>query len=193
MAAHGFKPEPVGQSFYRDVPGGRWAFHVSFVRHETDMDITADVAVRVDAIEQVVNQCETGLTDAEKRRSTTLGAELGNLSRRQPLRWTVSELDDVAAVAEQIAGAFKKIGLPYLSAHSDVESAYRVLASTAPEDRLHSPILGARCMRAVAAAHVLGRSELDQLIQRCEAQLIHEDDLYLPAFRALSESLGLGR
>lgn len=110
------------------------------------------------------------------------------------MRWTVSELDDVAAVAEQIAGAFEKIGVPYLSAHSDVESAYRVLASTAPEDRLHSPILGARCMRTVAAAHVLGRSrELDQLIQRCETQLIHEDDLYLPEFRALSESLGLRR
>ncbi len=105
----------------------------------------------------------------------------------------MSELDDVAAVAEQIAGAFKKIGLPYLSAHSDAESAYRVLASTAPEDRLYSPILGARCMRAIAAAHVLERSELDQLIQRCEAQLIHEDDLYLPEFRALSESLGLRR
>lgn len=190
MEAYGFKPKPVGQSFYRDVPGCRWDFHASFIHHATDMDITADVAVRIDAIEQFVNQFETGLTEAEKRRSTTLGAELGNLSRRQPLRWTVSEIDDVAAAAEQIAGAFEKIGLPFLSAHSDVESAYRVLVGATPEDRLYSPILGARCMRAVAAAHVLGRSELNQLIQRCKAQLIHEDDLYLPDFRALSECLG---
>lgn len=94
MAAHGFRPKPVGQSFYRDVPGGRWALHVSFIRHETDMDVTADVAVRINAIEQVVNQCETGLTDAEKRRSTTLGAELGNLSRR-PLQAANFALDRV--------------------------------------------------------------------------------------------------
>ncbi len=94
MAAHGFRPKPVGQSFYRGVPGGSWALHVSFIRHETDMDVTADIAVRIDAIEQVVNQCETGLTDAEKRRSTTLGAELGNLSRR-PLQTANFALDRV--------------------------------------------------------------------------------------------------
>jgi len=192
LAAFGFKPKPVGQSFYRDVPGGRWAFHLSFIRHEADIDVTADVAIRLDAIEQVVNQCEAGLTEADKRRSTTLGAELGNLTRKQPLRWTVALLDDVPLVAERIVEAFEKIGLPYLSSHSDVESAYRLLASAAPEDRVHSPILGARCMRAIAAAHVLGRgSDLSQLARRCEAQLATEEDLYLSDFRALTESLGL--
>lgn len=194
VAVHGFKPKPIGQSFYRDYPGGRWALHLSFIRHDADIDVTADIAVRVDAIEQIVNQCESGLTDSEKRRSTTLGAELGNLVGPQPLRWTVAELDDAVAVADQIVDAFEKIGLPYLSSHSDIESAYRVLASTAPEDRVHSPILGARCMRAIAAAYALGRdSDLGQLIRRCEAQLTAEDDLYLPDFRALSERLSLRR
>jgi hypothetical protein len=194
VAVHGFKPKPIGHSFYRDVPEGRWALHVSFIRHEADIDVTADVAVRIEAIEQVANQCETGLTDAEKRRSTTLGAELGTLVGRQPLRWTVTAVEDAAAVADQIVRAFEEIGLPYLSSHSDVVSAYRVLASTAAADRLHSPILGARCMRAIAAAYVLGRdSDLDQLIRRCEAQLTAEDDLYLPDFRALSENLSLRR
>ena len=149
-----------------------------------------DVAIRIDAIEQVVNQFEAGITDAERRRSTTLGAELGNIVGREPLRWNVSELNDIPTVVDYIAKAFERVGLRYLSAHSDIESVYRVLSSTDPKDRVHSPILGARCMRAVVAAYVLERSnDLDLLIHRCEDQLSQEDDLYLPDFRALREGL----
>lgn len=168
--------------------------HVSFIRHEADIDVTADVAVRVDAIEQVVNQCETGLTDAEKRRSTTLGAELGNLTRRQPLRWTVSALGDVAAVAEQIYGSVRedrsalpicpfgcRVRIPRAGQHS----ARRSIAFTDPGCAMHAS--GCGCPRART------KRELDQLIQRCEALLINEDDLYLPDFRALSERLCLRR
>jgi hypothetical protein len=192
LAVYGFRPKPTGQTFYRNVPGGRWAFHVSFIRHEADFDVTADVAIRLDAIEQEVNQSETGLTEVEKRRSTTMGAELGNLIRKQPLRWTVAEFDDVPAVVHQIVEAFERIGLPYLSAYSDVEAAYRLLASTAPEDLVHAPILGARFLRVIAAAYILGRNgELLQLVQQYEAQLTAEEDPYLSDFNALIKHLGL--
>jgi hypothetical protein len=190
MTAHGFNAKAVGQSFYRSVPGGRWAFHISFIRHPNDLDVTADVAVRIDAIEQVVNEWTSGLTNAEKRGSFTLGAELGNLTGRQPLRWTLSGVDSVEAVAEEILAAFEQIGLPYLSNHSDAESAYRILTSTEIRDLLQSPILGARCMRAVAAAHLLGRSELWPMILEFDAKLAAQNDLYLSDFRALAQSLG---
>jgi hypothetical protein len=41
----------VGQSFYKDVSEGRSVFHISFIRHEADIDVTADVAVRIDVKE----------------------------------------------------------------------------------------------------------------------------------------------
>jgi hypothetical protein len=190
VTKYGFEPKPVGQSFYCDIPGGRWALHVSFIRHERDLDVTVDVAVRIDAIEQIVNRHDAEMSDAEKRRSATLGAELGNIVKREPLRWGVSDASDILVAVDGIVAAFEKIGLPYLKANSNVNAAYRVLASLDPRDWVHSPILGARCMRAVAAAHILGlNSDLDQLIHRCQDRLSREDDLYVSDFRALCDSL----
>lgn len=128
--------------------------------------------------------------DTKKRRSATIGAELGNIVRQEPLRWSVSEPSDIPLAVANVLAAFEKIGLPYLEAYSKVEAAYRALASPDPKDWVHSPILGARCMRAVAAAHLLGgKRDLDELIRRCEARLAEEDGLYLSDFRALLESL----
>lgn len=187
---HGFKAKPTSQSFCREIPGACWVLHISFIRHKADIDMTADVAVRINAIEQIVNQFDTGMTKAEKRTSMTLGAELGNISGHEPLRWTAANPDDIPLVVGSIVRKFEEIGLPYFSTYSDMEAVYRLLASNDPEDHVHSPILGARCMRAIAAAHLLGRSsELKELSHRCDAQLAEEDDLYLSDFRALRDSL----
>ena len=52
--------EPLGfrrsqQSFLRDFPGGCEVFHLAFIPQRTDFDLTADVAVRYDSIEEQLN------------------------------------------------------------------------------------------------------------------------------------------
>jgi hypothetical protein len=98
IIAFGFKPKPTGQTFYQVVETGKWTFHVSFIAHKTDFDLTADVAVRVNAIEDLVNEYDTKLAAAEKRRSMTLGGELGNISEGSPKRWAISNVEDIPSV-----------------------------------------------------------------------------------------------
>ncbi len=189
MVAYGFEPKVKGQSVYRKTAEGHWAFHVSFIRHEDDLDVTADVAVRIDAIEDLVNQYDEGLKPSEKRRTTTLGAELGNLSVRAPLRWALRTTTEVPEVVDDLVRSFGEIGLPYLQSHAGIEEVYKLLLSDAPEDRLHAPIVGARYMRSLAASYLLRSAGLEKLAEKYEVRLSKVNDLYLADFKALSADL----
>jgi len=186
----GFNPRPSGQSFYHDFESGKWALHVSFIPHKNDMDLTADVAIRINAVEDIVNKYDTKRTPAEKRRSMTVGGELGNISVGRPLRWTLPDLGDALKICDQMLDAFEKIGLPFLRAYSDVAAVHQVLTSSSPRATLLAPVSGSRYMRAVASAHVLGAtSDTGRLINRFEAELLEEKDPYLDDFRALCHGL----
>ncbi|WP_263408414.1 hypothetical protein [Terriglobus tenax] len=186
----GFNPKPLGQSFRQVVPTGKWEFHISFIAHKTDFDLTADVAVRVDAIENLVNEYDTKLTTAEKRKSMTLGGELGNISEGVPRRWTISNVEDIPAACDGVIEAFRRVGLPFLQKHSDAAAAHRVLVSSEQADLLLAPVLGPRCMRAMASAYVTGNiSEMDALLRRYEIELSETEDLYLEDFRSLAHGL----
>ena len=190
IGTFGFNPKVLGQSFHQVVPTGKWEFHISFIAHKIDFDLTADVAVRVNAIEDLVNEYDTKLTTAEKRKSMTLGGELGSISEGVPRRWTVSSVEDIPAVCDRVIEAFQRIGLPFLQKHSDAAAAHRVLVSSRQADLLLAPALGPRYMRALASAYVTGNTnEVDVLSRRYEAELSETEDLYLKDFRSLAHGL----
>lgn len=190
LAHYGFNPKPSGQDFYRKIPAGKWAFHISFIPHKTDFDLTAHVAVSIGQIEELVNKYDSKRTSSEKRDSMTLGGELGNLSTGYPVRWTVTDAADILGVCDEVMKAFEIIGLPFLQAHSDAVAVHDVLLSSASKDRHLAPILGPRYMRAVASAYVVGHTdEVGALVERYKAELLETEDLYLEDFRALSRSL----
>ena len=153
----GFDPKVSGQSFRRPLAREMWAFHVSFIPHQTDLDLTADVAIRIQAIEDLVNQYDTKPSPAEKRQSMTLGGEIGNISLGRQLRWTVADPDDLDHVCQDVINAFERTGLPFLKGHSDIGVVHRVLTSSDSKETLLCPILGPRAMRAVASATYLSK------------------------------------
>jgi len=190
LESHGFDPKPSGQSFYHSFPAGKSAFHVSFIPHQSDFDLTADVAIRLNAIEDLVNEYDTKRAPTERRKSMTLGGELGNISEGHQLRWTVSDPNDIPKVCDQVANMFERIGLQFLRTHSDLAAAHKVLISSNPRETFLSPILGPRSMRAIASAYILdGTSDITALAQRFEAMLVERQDLYLQDFRALCQGL----
>jgi len=182
----GFNPKAFGQSFYYTFAAGKWGFHVSFIPHRDDFELTADVAVRIDEIEDLVNKYDTRRTPAEKRNSMTIGGELGNISQGRPRRWKISDFSDVPIVCGEIMSFFETIGVPFLRAHSEIADVHRVLVSSDQRDIVLAPISGPRYMRAIASAHVLrGTVDLADLIRRSEAKLVQAQDPYLEDFRAL--------
>jgi len=188
----GFNPKASGQSFYHASPAGKWAFHVSFIPHKFDFDLTADVGIRINTIENLTNKYDTKLRPTEKRKSMTLGGDLGNISEGRQLRWTVADLDDIPKVCDQVADKFERIGLQFLRTYSDVAAVQEVLTSSDLKDTLLCPILGPRAMRAMASTYILGvTSGITALAHRLEAELLEEEDLYLQDFRALCRGLNI--
>ena len=155
LASIGFKSRSVAQSFLRPFPGGRASLHLAFIKHPSDFDVIADVAVRFDELEEIVNASNLLLSEKEKGQTYSLGAELGNISGEGQMRWNVASPSEVEQVADRLVAKFKAIGLPYLEKASTLIGAYELLTSPGSGAWLHSPIHESRATRIVALGRIL--------------------------------------
>jgi hypothetical protein len=184
MATLGFRPVRARRSFRRRSHTGVWAMHVGVIRHKVDLHATMDVAVRLDQVETLLERFEPARVGKTREQAFTLGVQLGALTESGLLRWVLASTDDLEATARSMLSTFASLGLPYLQRYSDPSVAYRLLSSMAPRDWMHCPIASARCLRAVALVHSLGRSEeIPALLHQCETVLKADP----AAVRALSE------
>jgi hypothetical protein len=126
------------QTFSRDFPGGRWLFHVAFIPHADDFDVTADIALRHDAIQEA-SRHYGHLSDQEKKKTATLGVELGNLQGLGQHRWTVRMESDVVPVAESILKMFREFGVPFLQRYASVEETKKAFLGDERFARLICP------------------------------------------------------
>src|SRR5713101_4597003 len=136
MRKYGFDAKPSEQAFLKKASFGRQAFHLRIIKHASDIDVTASVALRVDAVEDMVNAHRANLSNSLKNRTYTIGVDIGNLSIGKQKRWTVASMEDIARVAPEIIADFEFVALPYFERFSDLQSIYRVLATNEEEGRL---------------------------------------------------------
>jgi len=183
VSVHGFHRDRKEQRFVREVSSGCQSLHLAFINHHDDFDVTADVAVRIEEVERIVNATNAKLSAKEKRLTSTAGGELGNLEGRGQLRWTVARETDIDSVSSAIAREFRRVGLPFFVRLQQPEALLSVLRDNEREGWLHAPVHAARCMRAVALASVLREPDVSRLIQAEEAFLAERRDFGLAAFR----------
>ena len=179
LVAWGYNPIAKQQAFCRPIENGRVCFHLAFIDHSNDFDVTADVAVRFDHLEDMVNSCNDLLTKKEKQNTFTLGVELGNLSSGIQLRWKVESEEDLHEVTPSIIGTYKTHGEPYLQKFSNMEEAYLLLAGDDRNSRLHAPFHSSRAVRAVGLAKILNKPEIEELIERKKLFLKEKNDFGL--------------
>lgn len=192
VVALGFEGKVVGQSFLRRIPGGRASLHLAFIEHPKDFDVVADVAVRFDQLEDLVNATNSLLSKREKGQTYSLGAEIGNISGEGQRRWSVASLADVEAVADQVVTSFRAVGLPYLDKASTLEGAFQLLTSPGRDAWLHSPIHASRAKRVVGLAKVMGRMDELEAQTREGARLLEEiKDPGLLDFKRFVAGLGI--
>lgn len=187
----GFDGRVRDQSTYRRIPELGWsALHLSFARYSGSVEVSADVAIRFDAVEDLVNMHDPRRTSKKRLRTATLGTELGNFARGAPLYWTITAPDEVPPVAEQVMEAFEEIGVPYLDQFETMELAYVALSGNERQAQLHSPINWARCARALALAIILERrQDIPRLVASCEDFLGRVDQRDLIDFQSFARAI----
>jgi hypothetical protein len=190
MLEHGFEGRPREQSFARKTPFGRQTFHVSFIRHAHDCDVTADVAIRIDALEDLLNEWNATLSKAERKQTHSMGAELGNISEGRQRRWTLASENDVPETASSVMAHFESVGLPYLEKYSNLEQALAALSGDDRASWLHAPFHDLRAARATGLAFVLGHhTRLDELIATKTQFLKDRKDPGLENFLAFAREI----
>lgn len=191
ISKYGFTKR-VRQSFYKPFELGRFACHLNFARHSESFDAAMDVAIRFDALEDLLNERTKHLSAREKKNTFSMGVELGNLSHGQRICWKIANESDVERVADQMLELFKKVALPYFEEYSNMENALKVLSQDGPDAWLHSPFHHVRAMRAVGLAKLIKDDEtVRTLIEHKRAYLESRCDRQLPEFLAFIETLDL--
>src|SRR5436309_1989519 len=184
LELYGFDRRPAGQDFTRRMQFGLWIVHVSFVTGQSAFDLSVDVAIRVDVVEDLVNADNRMLSVKEKRRTATVGAELGNIADHRFMNWHVQGLGDIEPVVQAIIHEFENWGLPYLERLSHLDVMLENLSRDDGSAWLYSPIPPARYKRAVALAIVLQRFDHARELARIgEERLKQQGDPALPGFR----------
>lgn len=160
LVEHGFEKKTIGQSVIKLIPDGKVSFHLAFIDHKDDFDVVADVAIRFDLVENMVNEDNKLLSKKEKDLTFTLGAELGNISQGSQKRWTVSLGTDVDSVAQEIKKTFVEYADPYLRKYSVMQNAFELLSRNDRQNWVHCPVHGVRAKRALAMAILLNHQAL---------------------------------
>lgn len=127
------------QTFVRNFDSGCWFFHVAFILHKEDFDITADVAVRHDTVERAFHADSSLVSEREKKKTATIGVEFGNLRGTGQHRWTIRDESDVVPVVESILDMFREVGYPFLQRFSSLSETRRVLSEESAFSHLICP------------------------------------------------------
>ena len=193
LAPYGFRTDLSNQSYRRDFDGGRSSFHIGFIEHEADFDCTADVAIRFDKVEDLVNEDNKILTKKERRETHTLGAELGNLRNKKQQRWAIANERDIAPTVEQIIRAYTQTAALYFDEYTDPTRALSVLSRDEKDAWLHCPIHVGRAKRAIALSVVLGadKSSIKAIANEKIRFLQEANDPSLAVFRNFLKRLRL--
>lgn len=187
-----FVSPEANELFSKLYPWGRAVILIHFVKHKGDFDVTARVAIRIDAIEHLVQRTNHRASEELKRTMCTLGADIGVIRDGRQMRWTISSESDITEVADGIAESVDSIALPFIESSHDLEDAFSCLTSDDRAMVVRRPPLLEGAKKAIAAAVVLGKDKA--WIREFARQKITESrgrpQTDLPGFMAFLDSLG---
>lgn len=168
----GFKKLKTDSAFVRAFEFGRQAIFVKHVNHPDDFDVICSVAVRFDALEDLVNQDNLALTPTERKKTYSFGAELGNIAGSGQMRWNVNVETDLRSTSDAISAVYGAVGSRYIDEMSDMHVALDRIRTNDRSSRLHSPFPLERAKRTVGIAALLGLPDLQTFIAEQRAAIV---------------------
>lgn len=167
LTVYGFQKRIFGQSLRKPFEGGYAVVHLTFINHEDDFDITVDVGIRFDQLENLIHENNNLITEKEKAQTCTIGVEIGNLTIGEQKRWTVKDENDIEFVSQDIFRSIKGVVIPYINKYSNIENVFHLCLKDDQEASLNAPIAYVRAMHAVGLAKLLNKTELlEDVIQQ---------------------------
>ncbi len=192
----GFRQNLSSQVFHRPTHFGKQSLHLSFIPHKEDLDITADVAIRFDLLEEFLfGFLDTRfLSERDKQNTFSFGSELGRINAEGQMRWTVVADSDADTESEKIVSCFKRIGLPYLEKYSDMCRVFDVIAVLSRESELLNSVPEKQARNAVALAYLCnkGKDTIEMVVDRMTSYLTPIPNANIDEFNRVVEEVSKG-
>jgi hypothetical protein len=155
LKAKGFRKSK--DIFYRRITIGKEILFAALLKDQLEVTAIVDVSLRHHALELEYTTIE-GTTSNPN--SSTIGAELGELSGGKTIMWDVSDLRNIQTTVNDILDCCWQIGFPYLEKYSSPEKLLDALS----DDNVIGPMLCAiphvRAKKALVAAYLLQRQDI---------------------------------
>ncbi|ANU13021.1 hypothetical protein B481_3392 [Planococcus halocryophilus Or1] len=136
LADHGFKKRITNQSFYKKTEDGKISIHLTSINHFDDFDVTVNFAIRLNDVEDILNEIDHPMTPSKKRDTYTLGAELGNITEEGQKRWTIENEEDVKIAMREIYSGILSVFFPVIEKYTSKESVYELAIKDQKESRI---------------------------------------------------------
>ncbi|MCM3671513.1 hypothetical protein M3181_21370 [Mesobacillus maritimus] len=190
LSVLGYRKNTSRQSFWKPFEFGKVAIHVSFINHHDDFDLTVDVGIRFDVLEEIKNKHHTLLSAKEKNQTFSIGAELGHLSEGKPKRWTINKESDIELISNNIYKTIEIVAFPYIEKYSIMENAFKGCLDDGKESWLLTSIDCKRAMNAVGFAKILNKTDqIDEIIRDKTKFLEEKNDFGLPLFKTFANDV----
>lgn len=190
VGKYGFSNKIKEQSFEKKTDFGKVCIHFSFGRPTNSFDITIDVGIRFDDLENLINETVSYLSEKAKKETYSMGCELGNLSQGKPKYWVIGKDEDIIPVALEIISFFERIGLPYLEKYSNMRNAKEALSSDGPSAWLYSAFDSYRAKNAVGLTFLLDNMDEVLALAKVKEQYLKErNDFGLSSFQSFVKFL----
>jgi hypothetical protein len=171
LGEYGFALRKKHRTWFAPRPFGSVLFHLTYARNkDVSFDVLADVAVRVDAVEETMARVELEKNQLRGGKNTaTIGRMLTDPATRHPCQWTVAVGGDIAPVAALVAQEFKRSALPYFERFWSLEQILSVLTCHDEQGRSHMPFHDLRCQKAVLLAKVMNNDneQIRHIVDDC--------------------------
>jgi hypothetical protein len=183
----GFKPRPREESFVRVIPDGKQALMVAIVDHKPEYRFSLVVAIRLEPVQQIVNQFSGSPPKYHKITTTTLTQLHWFLpGEPSPKQYSVTNEGEVVQAVKWLAPTIQQKILPFFDRYKDVKTIDEMMNRRDPSpDSTHMPMRG---LTALAVARLAGNPDFETLAAKILSPMHCEPPL-AQKFTALIEHL----
>lgn len=124
LKEEGYRVRVSQSDLIKKFDRGKISIHLGFIDYVEGFDVTIDVGIRFEELENLKNQYKDFLTKTEKKETYTIGVELGNLAYGEQKKWNIKKGIDILPVSQNIIKEIKKHFFPYVSHYLDIENLF---------------------------------------------------------------------
>jgi len=161
----GFKNKIRDQSFLHETNVGFSMIHLRFINHEDDFDITISVSIRINQVEEIINNSNNYLKKNEQIKTSTIGCELGNLVYGFQKRYKIESNSNLDKVIEEMIDFIKKNAFPFFEKFGELENVFEIALKDDQYSWMLFPFHYHRAQVAIVLAKILRRNDLDEIFE----------------------------